>query len=358
MTTRSKNDAGNYMKIVIDTNHPAHVHYFKNFIWEIEKRGHSIFVTASNRKTAIELLNYYKIEYTLLPEYRGSLIKKIFQIFYQDLIFYKKVRKFKPDILIGFGSIRAAHTAMALRIPYLALDDTEHATYGHILYVPFATTILTPECFQKDFGKKHLRYKGYTELLYLHPDYFTPNPQVLEKLNVKPGEIYSLIRLVSWEAVHDIHQKGIPDKYELISFLKQFGKVFISSESELPPDLEDYRLPTEPHELHDVLYYASLYIGEGATTASEAAVLGTYSIYVNSLYVSNVADQEKRYGIAFQYNTPEISMDVIYEKITIILQNENLQQKKEMVRKKLSENMVDVTDLLIKISYMCRKYVE
>jgi predicted glycosyltransferase len=182
----------------------------------------------------------------------------------------------------------------------------------------------------------------------LHPNYFTPNPQVLEKLNLKPGEIYSIIRLVSWEAVHDIHQKGIPDKYELISFLNQFGKVFISSESELPPDLEDYRLPTKPHELHDVLYYTSLYIGEGATTASEAAVLGTYSIYVNSLFVSNVDDQEKRYGIAFQYNTPEISMEEIYEKITQILQDENLHQKKEMVRNRISKDMVDVTDFFIK----------
>jgi hypothetical protein len=31
------------MKIVVDINHPAHVHFFKNFIWEMEERGHQVF---------------------------------------------------------------------------------------------------------------------------------------------------------------------------------------------------------------------------------------------------------------------------------------------------------------------------
>jgi hypothetical protein len=337
------------MRIIIDINHPAHVHYFKNVIWEMEKRDHSVFVTTSNRKTAVELLNHYKIPYTLLPAYQGSLVKKFSQIFYQDILYYKKIKKFKPDICIGFGSIRAAHAAMMFGIPYIALDDTEHATYGHLLYVPFATAILTPECFQKDFGKKHIRYKGYTELLYLHPNYFTPNPKVLEKLKVNPGEIYSIIRLVSWEAVHDINQRGIPDVHQLIMMLQEFGRVFISSEKELPPDLEGLRLLIEPHELHDALYYASLYIGEGATTASEAVMLGTPAIYVNSLFLGYIDDQARRYGIAYHYYFPETSMTRISEMISSILTDKNKQEKKRIIQSRLYEDMTDVTGFLINL---------
>ena len=29
------------MRIVVDINHPAHVHYFKNFIWEMQKKAGS-----------------------------------------------------------------------------------------------------------------------------------------------------------------------------------------------------------------------------------------------------------------------------------------------------------------------------
>jgi hypothetical protein len=27
---------------MVDIGHPAHVHFFKNAIWELEKRGHSV----------------------------------------------------------------------------------------------------------------------------------------------------------------------------------------------------------------------------------------------------------------------------------------------------------------------------
>ena len=37
--------------------------------------------------------------------------------------------------------------------------------------------------------------------------------------------------------------------------------------------------------MHNALKYASLFVGEGATMASECAILGTPAIYVNSLKV-------------------------------------------------------------------------
>ncbi|MFW5804449.1 MAG: DUF354 domain-containing protein, partial [bacterium] len=34
------------MKILIDIGHPAHVHYFKNFITKMSQKGHSFIVIA------------------------------------------------------------------------------------------------------------------------------------------------------------------------------------------------------------------------------------------------------------------------------------------------------------------------
>ena len=34
------------MQILVDIIHPANVHYFKNFILEMEKEGHSVKITA------------------------------------------------------------------------------------------------------------------------------------------------------------------------------------------------------------------------------------------------------------------------------------------------------------------------
>ena len=335
------------MRIVVDINHPGHVHYFKNFIWEMEKRGNTILVTATDKQTIISLLNHYEIPYIPMPGYKGGLVKKTFQIFYQDINYYKRIAPFSPDILLGFGSIRAAHSAWIMRRPFIALDDTEHATHEHLLYVPFATAILTPECFQKDFGRKHIRYKGYTELLYLHPNYFTPNPRVLEKLNVKPGDIYTIIRLVSWEAVHDINQRGIPDVYQLISVLQKYGRVFISSEKELSPDLEGLRLPIEPHELHDALYYASLYIGEGATTASEAVMLGTPAIYVNSLPLGYLDELQKIYHTIINIRHVDDVIKDLTGPINDFLSELSSNNLKKENRYKILDDTVDITDFLI-----------
>ena len=49
------------MKILVDIGHPAHVHYFKNFIYEMSKRKHKFLVVARNKEVSIELLNAFKI---------------------------------------------------------------------------------------------------------------------------------------------------------------------------------------------------------------------------------------------------------------------------------------------------------
>tara|TARA_B100000315_G_C14584869_1_gene592441 strand:+ start:2797 stop:2976 length:180 start_codon:yes stop_codon:yes gene_type:complete len=52
--------------------------------------------------------------------------------------------------------------------------------------------------------------------------------------------------------------------------------------------------------MHDVLYYATLYIGEGATMASECAMLVTHAIYVNSLTAGTLEKQEE-YGLIYGF---------------------------------------------------------
>ena len=71
------------------------------------------------------------------------------------------------------------------------------------------------------------------------------------------------------------------------------SRIFISSEKEIPPNLEKYKLLVPVEKMHSVLYFSSLYIGEGATMASEAAVLGTPSIYLSKLSVGYLKDLSK-----------------------------------------------------------------
>ena len=67
-----------------------------------------------------------------------------------------------------------------------------------------------------------------------------------------------------------------------MSELEKYGRVLITSESKLPAEFEPYRVKVAPEKMHDLLYYAALYVGEGGTMASESAVLGTKAIHIST----------------------------------------------------------------------------
>jgi hypothetical protein len=335
------------MRIVVDINHPAHVHYFKNFIREMEKRGHEILITASVKDISYRLLDLLGFNYIKIGNYGTTIIQKLMNIPVLDYCMLKAVDAFNPDIFFGFGSIRAAHVSKIIRKPCVNLDDTEHAKWEHLLYTPFTDAILTPSCFKKDFGKKQIRYNGYTELAYLHPNRFTPNPAVLTELGLTEGDPLIIIRFVSWQAGHDVGQQGIRDKIGLVKALDRYGRVLITSEGPLPPELEDYRMRVSPEKLHDLLYYATLYIGEGATMASEAAVLGTHAIYVNTLRLGYTDEEEETYGLVYNFSDPHEMESGVMRKAIELLSDQDLRVKGKQKQIRLLSEKIDVTAFMI-----------
>jgi len=155
------------MKILIDIGHPAHVHYFKNFIRIMESKGHEFLIIARDKEITFYLLDKYKIPYINRGKGGKSLIAKILYIPKADLMIFRKAKIFKPDIFLSFGSTYAAHASKMYGKPHIALDDTEHAKFEHLMYAPFSDVILNPSCFSKNLGKKQMFFNSYIELLYL-----------------------------------------------------------------------------------------------------------------------------------------------------------------------------------------------
>ena len=282
------------MKILIDIGHPAHVHYFRNFIDLMTKKGHQFYITSRDKEVTFDLLRKFNIPFTGRGRGGKGSFGKILYILKADLQLIREGLSFKPDMLLSFASTYAAHASFVLNKPHIAFDDTEHSKYEIFLYRPFTKVILNPQCFKKDFGKKQIRFKGFMELCYLHPKYFEPDGNILTQLKLRETEAFVLLRFVSWTASHDRGETGFSSEFKLmlVKELSRHVRIFISSESKLPEELEQYRLPVSPEKLHDVLFYSSLYIGEGATTASECAMLGTPAIYVNSLSAGTLEEQE------------------------------------------------------------------
>ena len=331
------------MRIFIDIGHPAHVHYFRYIINKFKMDGHDIFTTARNKDVTHQLLDNYNIPYTSRGSGSDSLIGKFFYLLKANLLLFRLAKDFNPDIFLSFASPYASHVSCMVKKPHIAFTDTEHAKLGILSFLPFTDVVFTPEVYKSDHGHKHLRFHGYMEQCYLQKQYFEPDNNILKELNLEENDKYVIIRLVSWKASHDIGHKGFSLGYlqRLIELIENQAKVFLSVEGEIPADLEKYKLSIDPTYIHSILHYAELFIGEGATMTSECAVLGTPSIYVNSLSAGSLEDQAKEKLIYMFHST-----DGVIEKAQEILRDNNYKARQKNIRDNALKSKIDVNKLI------------
>lgn len=284
----------------------------------MQKRGHDILITASKKEISYKLLDSYNFKYESLGSLGSSLLDYIINIPLLDIRMFKVARKYRPDIFIGFASIRAAHVSKIFKKTCINLDDTEHAKWIHRLYVPFSDVILTPLCFKKDFGIKQIRYNGITESSHLHPRYFKPNPKVLDDLGIKNDDVFFILRFSSFTATHDLHSLKMGQEYviRIIKKLEKHGRIIIFSESNLDDHLKKYACTISPEQYHDLLYYSHMYIGEGSTTAEEAGILGTPSLHFEKLnidgksqgitpFIGVIEELQNKFGLLYTFHNEE-----------------------------------------------------
>jgi predicted glycosyltransferase len=331
------------MKILIDIGHPAHVHLFKNMAHEMIKHGHEFFFTVREGENHAQLLEENGFNYTIIGRKHKGHLWKLLGIFGFSYEIFKTARKFKPDLFLSHGSMYAGYAALFTGKKHIALEDTGNMEQL-FFSKPVSDVILSPASLQVDLGRKHIRYSGFHELAYLHPGRFEPDVSVLKELQVKEGEKFVILRFISWNATHDFGQGGLSfeQKKVLISSLLKYAKVFISSEKTLPPEFEKFALTIAPGRLHHALFYASMYIGEGATTASECAMLGTPSIYISTISPGTLAQQEK-YGLVSCFR----NSNGLRDKIEELFNTPDLRLDFQRRRDKMLSETIDVTAMLI-----------
>jgi hypothetical protein len=199
-----------------------------------------------------------------------------------------------------------------LRVPAVIFYDTEFARQTNRFAYPLAHSVCTPDCYQETVRGRHVTYAGYHELAYLHPSRFSPDPARLPAFGVREGEPYFLLRFVSWQASHDQGEVGLTDdqKCRLVSLLAPHGKVLISSEGPVPPSLEPLVLRGPLMDVHHLMAFAQMIVGESATMASEAAVLGVPAVFIATTSRGYIDDQERRYGHVRHFTEAEFEQAI------------------------------------------------
>lgn len=334
------------MKVLIDIGHPAHVHFFKNAIKQLHADGHETAIITKDKEVAINLLKRLGLPYHNLGRPGQTIAAKATAMFRFDWEVLKIARRERPDIMVSISSPYVAHVAKLIGRPNISFWDTESAWLIQRLTYPFSDAICTPACYKTDLGAKQVRFEGYKELAYLHPNHFTPDPAVLDTIGVSRGERFIVLRFISWAASHDVGLSGIAKGPELVRELEEYGKVFISSERPLEPALQPYRLAIQPDQFHSLLAYAGLYIGEGGTTAVEAALLGTPAIHIEAdkdgtatgNQSGNFTEIRDRYDMMYFYPDERSA----FAKAKEILADEHAKDAWAAKRRKLLAEKIDV----------------
>lgn len=337
------------MNILIDITHPAHVHLTRNVYSILMDKGHQVIVTTKDIPAAISLLELFHIPYLNIGQKNDSLLGKTFGQLKNNLQLMRIYKKYKINLAFG-STLTIAQLTKLEKVPSIILDDDDDEAeplfvkYAH----PAASTILSPDCVLRK-SPKAIKYAGYHELAYLHPNRFQPDPAVLKEAGLLPNKPYFILRFNAFKAHHDTGIQGltVENKRKLIAMLENKGKVFITTERNIEEEFKKYQLQISPDKIHSFIYYATMLIGDSQTMTSEAAVLGTAAIRCNSFVgrLSTLEQEEHKYHLTYGF-LPEQS-EAMFEKIDELLSMPNLKEEWQLRRQRMLQDKIDVTSFFV-----------
>lgn len=296
-------------------SHPAHFHMFRYTIENLQNDGHQV-VSVIRPKDVLEQL----CQNAGLPVYKVKNRPKKWGLFGLGVFLIEKVfevwriaRKEKPDLLVGSDGVLAIVGKLIGKPSFECYeDDAEAIALYAKMFFPLYTSLVCPECCSAGKWKdKKTGYKSYHELGYLHPNQFTPDKAKVEQYGIDTAKPYILIRFAQLTAHHDVGIHGINTEIaeHVIKMLESAGTIYITSERPLEPQFEQYRIKINPLDMHHVMAFASLYIGDSQTMAAEAGVLGTPFVRFNDFVgrLSYLNELENDYKLGFGHKTNDVA---------------------------------------------------
>jgi predicted glycosyltransferase len=344
------------IRVLFDIGHPAQVHLFRNARQVLERRGHETFVASRVKEVTVELLEAYGIEHAPLTRRGESFPGLLWELCLREKRLLSLARRFEPDVIVSRLSPAAAHVSAIVGCRNVVVSDTQIDSrlmrlLNYRLTLPFVDTVCAPASFDLPVSPEKRRSLDFQELAYLHPQYFQPDPLALSEAGIDSAAPYFVVRLAGWDAYHDVGHRGLSPEgtRELVAFLEQHGTVYLSSEGDLPRDLEAYRLSTPPERIHDVLYYADLYVGDSGTMSTEAALLGTPAVRTNTMVGDDdenvFRELERRYELLSSFKSEDRAIEEVKRLVRGGIDETGWHERRDRLvdeQPNVTERMVDV----------------
>lgn len=270
------------MKILFDIVHPADVLFFLKPMRLMQARGDLIKIVSRQKDVACELLDQFDLEHEPISVAGNGRFGLAKELVARDWELLKAARLFRPDVMLGFGGVAISHVGKLVGIPSVSFYAADTASLQTRITWPFIDHLYVPQAYAGDVPEgRTSRFPGIKELSYFHPENFETDDGIARENGWDDQVPNYFIRTVSWRANHDLGKSGWSDETlrKLVLKLSARGKVHISSERPLRSEMEIYRYQGAKNQLHHVMAKCKLYVGESATMAHEASLLGVPSIY-------------------------------------------------------------------------------
>ena len=154
---------------------------------------------------------------------------------------------------------------------------------------------------------------------------------------------YFILRISKLNAHHDFGIAGLSTELvlEIIELLEKQGRVYISAEGRLDSKLLPYELKINLTDIHHVLFYADILIGDSQSMSVEAALLGTPSIRFSDFArkIGVLEELENKYQLT--YGIPTSKPELLISKIQELLLNNKLKEEFILKRKILNNDKID-----------------
>ncbi len=340
------------MKVLFVVNHPVDPYIVFETARRIEEDGGQCFFVIIEKEGIIkDIVDSYNFENKVIGTAKASFSGKVLNALKIVNGINRVVKKFKPDLIFSPSTPYTSLACQFNKVPLVGWQDTETATFSFKYSNKRMNSLLLIDSFYKDLTSDNIiRFNGYKELAYLHPNIFTPDVTVLDELGLISSDKIILMRFSALNAMHDIGLKSTASTSDekILNFIKKVekdydAKVLISvTERDLDVRFDSYKLVIEPSKYIHLLAFCSLYIGEGTTTAAEAGILGVPWIALRDKALGYLIDQEENYGLGFRIAEIEPAL----EKAEEFLKNKNIKAEWKRKKEKLLSDKIDVSAFL------------
>jgi predicted glycosyltransferase len=331
------------MKILFDLLHPADVNLFKNSVYTLSQQGHSIFL-AYRQRGVLDIIarsEFPEIDLTRLGIHRKSRLGKLYSIIQKEILTFKFLRKNKIKLVVCQG-LACGIACKLLGVKILHYDDDSEYRLTFLLGKLFSDIDVMPD-FIPVSGKNIYKYKGFKELAYLHPDYFTPFEEIIAEYGLQPYN-YVFIREISNVTLNYLNPRRLLP--EIVDYLKKYNiKILLSIEDKMLVDdySESCIIMKEPiKHLFSLIYFSRFVISSGDTMARESCLLGNPCIYTGGRIMSA---NKKLIDIGVMVKTDEIAL--VFKTIDEMMDISFIQKTKVKMSDLIANEFEDTNEVIL-----------